>query len=299
MHVHKAVEPSKLNKVGKERLARFETNPEDFGLFYKYDGVYVQFQHTVAHGWQAFSRTGERIRSLPARVFHRLYEVGSTSTTYVGEIWMWGRSHSEINGLARKHSPQDDLVVVIHDSFFSIDLSLPASAPYRWRLGSANVLVNGVSFLKAYGTQRSNMGEAVAFAKTVQSHAVSAYDGLILRDMNAPFIPGNGAGGEIIKIKPRNSGDFLVVGTTEGKGNRACGIGALVLALGGGVTCEVGAGLTGEDVLRNPDYFIGKIVEVEYLSVTKDGKLREPSVKSIRWDKQVPDVLPGNIKGDD
>jgi ATP-dependent DNA ligase len=47
----------------------------------------------------------------------------------------------------------------------------------------------------------------------------------------------------------------------------------------------------GCDLLRN------KIVEVEYLSITKDGRLREPVYKSVRFDKAEPDVLACNLPG--
>jgi ATP-dependent DNA ligase len=70
-----------------------------------------------------------------------------------------------------------------------------------------------------------------------------------------------------------------------------------VVDLGGGVVCEVGTGLNDQD-RKDPDW-VGRIVEVEYLAVTKDGKLREPSFQRIRWDKKVPDVIGGNVVSED
>lgn len=296
--VHKAVEPDKLTAKGRKRYDRLVESviqASNGALVQpKHDGVYAQFIFDEEDGWKAFSRTGENLKSVSEEILDVFYTKGLQDARYMGELWLPNTAHNEINGRSRKHSPQY-LNLILFDSV----LDGQENMPYRERLDfllEGNSVVKPVSNLPVGGKIFSE-GDLYDMARDLVSRGSSAYDGLMLKDANGVFVPGAGRDGEAIKIKPRASGSFRVVGVTKGLGNRAGGIGALILDLGGGVTGEVGAGLSMADVFDRD--FIGKIVEVEYLSVTKDGRLREPAYKVIRNDVTEPDVLEGNIKSGD
>ena len=302
--VHKAAEPSKLTKAGKVRFKELVDTRAGI-LMHKMDGVYCQIK--LAEGkWMAFSRTGEHLTSVDEAILLAFRAKADPFRTYVGELWLKGHTHAEINGRARRKAPQY-LQFWITDSFIpGVDERF---IDRLWRadmVATPNAPVN-ISFRREHSKLGAlDLDDLYAAAKGMSNSTVAAYDGLIYRDPDAFFIEGDGKGGEIVKIKPRNSGDFRVVGVVEGKGKAAGMAGALVLDLGGGVTCEVGTGLTDNERI---DYWawwkfgdntgLSRIAEIEYLAVTKDGKLREPSFKSTRWDKTQADVLPGNVKGED
>ena len=294
--VHKAVEPDNLTRKGKARLeAMIQTG--EFLVQPKLDGVYCQIVHTD-DGWQAFSRTGELLPSVPAHIIGQ-FAGRDTRMRWMGELWVAGVPHSTINGMARKKSPQAGLELHLFDAIGPESGTLYV---YRhealaergmWKRGVSVIQNLPVALPRVFETA---MEQLYALAERTKAKE-SAYDGLILRDRYGIFKAGSGKDGGIIKVKPRQSGDFRVTACTEGIGNRAGGIGAYVVDLGGGVTCEVGTGLDMADV--RGECLTGKIIEVEYLSITKDGRLREPVFKSVRWDKTAADVLECNVSGTD
>lgn len=290
--VHKAIEPGNLSVAGKasfrmllEDLA-LGVRPHRAAVLPKYDGVYVQMAYNPNDKvWEGYSRTGERLLSVGQGILDAFDVKALPHVNYIGELWIPNTQHSVINGLARKQSQQDGLQLYLHDAFELAGLHMPFRDRYDllWEKGP----VHKAPILPFNG-KVTDLEELYDEARRLKGRT-SAYDGLILRDLDAPFIPGPGKEGSIIKIKPRASGDFRVVGTTKGKGKRAGGIGAVIVDLGNGVRCEVGTGLSDEDVFGEDP--TGRIAEVEYLDVTKDGLLREPALKAWRFDKKVADVL--------
>ncbi|WP_347220330.1 hypothetical protein [Chryseobacterium sp.] len=292
--VHKAVEPDNLSVKGKKRYSAligavtgaWPGRNGQARVELKYDGVYAQFVWTEHEGWYAISRTGQRLKSVSDDILDVFYKKGLPDRRYNGELWLPNTQHQVINGLARKQSPQR-LELVLFDSF-------DPEQPDETLAERLDYLIEGGPVSKArHLVPEDVLTEADLYdlAKEWTGRS-SAYDGLMLKDLNGLYKPGPGKDGEVVKIKPRKSGDFLVVDTTEGEGNRKGGIGALVVSLGGENTSEVGTGLSMADVFdRGRDYFLGKIVEIEYLALSALGKLREPSYKRVRDDKAEPDVL--------
>jgi len=102
------------------------------------------------------------------------------------------------------------------------------------------------------------------------------YEGLVLRQ-----------GDKWLKIKPSETHDVEVTEVLEGTGKYVGKMGKLVTPMG-----KVGTGFS--DIERTvlwdmreimPDSIIGKTIEVECMSITKDGKFRHPRFKRVRWDK--------------
>lgn len=297
--VHKAVEPDNLSVAGKRRLSElFRSLAEGNKRAWvqpKFDGVYAQFLF-LNGGWRAFSRTGEPLPSVSEAVYRGFDANALIDRRYMGELWLPHRAHQEINGLARKKSEQH-LELRLFDSVQLDHLNPLGKETYEERydyLFKATYIEpvpNLPTVMAGWSDENPVIGPKewlYDLARNVRNRA-SAYDGLILRDSLGLFEPGAGKNGEVVKIKPRAAGDFRVVGTTRGIGNRAGGVGALVVDLGAGVTCEVGTGLTQDDV-HGPDP-VGRIAEIEYLALTKDGKLREPAFKAWRFDKKEADVI--------
>lgn len=287
--VHKAVEPDNLSVAGKKRFKRLL---DGAGIIQpKHDGVYAQFIYEPkAKVWQAFSRTGTQYTSVGAPILDTFDSKALPHLRYNGELWLPETPFTEINGRSRRKTEQHQGLIL----FDAFDEGIP-DEPYSSR---ANYLFSGegVRPVASLPLEERSLDDLYDLAAQYKART-SAYDGLILRDPDGLYVPGHGKDGQTIKIKPRATGDFRVVGTTQGIGNRKGGVGALIVALGGGVTCEVGSGLTMADVFDRD--FTDKIVEVEYLGVTKDGKLREPVYVRIRDDKDEADVLPANVPGDD
>lgn len=319
MQVNKAIEPNKATVPGKakyqELLKLLKARDPRAVLMPKFDGTYCQIKYLLGE-WSAWSRTGERLLSVADQVLEAFRVGGDPDRVYIGELWAQGMQHSVLNGLARKKSPQGALGLVLFDSYSVTHVSLNGcdNATWEYRLQrckeverwTRKVYVTGVCtpllHLRPDGTTEQKL---YAHAQHLKSNPQGAYDGLILRDAWDSYVPGDGGGGQAFKIKPRAAGDFRILHVEEGKGKAKGMAGAIYVDLGGSVDCKVGSGM--DDDMRAHLWDMreaiahGKVViaEVEYLSVTAKGKLREPSFKSLRWDKDKADVLECNIKKGD
>jgi len=96
------------------------------------------------------------------------------------------------------------------------------------------------------------------------------YEGLVLRK-----------GDEWLKVKKEETLDIPITGIVEGTGRNKGRLGAFETALG-----NVGSGLTDK---QREEYFtedlIGTYIEVKYMELTKEGKLRQPIFLRLRDDK--------------
>ena len=112
-------------------------------------------------------------------------------------------------------------------------------------------------------------------ADTVQAKLESAvangYEGLVLRQ-----------GDKWLKVKPSETHDVPVEYYIEGTGKYKGMLGAMMTGMG-----KVGTGFTDKqryDLWHEKIHYFPTI-EVECMSITKDGKFRHPRFKRIRWDK--------------
>ena len=116
-------------------------------------------------------------------------------------------------------------------------------------------------------------------------------EGLIAKQRNSAYFAGRSP--QWLKLKRLRSASLAVVGWEEGEGHRAGRVGALKLAAVDGedvvLVGKVGTGFTDADLATFMDDYISKdryfVVEVEYQSFTRGGRLRFPSFKGIRHDK--------------
>lgn len=309
--IHRAVEPSKVGKAARKLLddalamGRYVLQP-------KYDGVNAVLDITEDRGLHSFqlrTRTGENIRSC-------LHIISAAATArlpagrYFGEVWHPTHKHHVISGLARQHDLAPDLV------FMAFDYIEPAAVHCGWTTTSYedryaalwNILrpcdVSGCIQLAdlfptpgpAYMTLEKLIDRTPAMLDALRQRG-GDYDGLMLRPLDYGLTLGSsGSDGALVKLKPRKTADLLVVGTYAGKGKHLGRMGGVIVSLDGtsyGPTCEVGSGFSDDERGRCivSDPWVGKVIEVTYLELTKARKLREPAYQGVRFDKDKPDNL--------
>lgn len=278
-------ELSAMSAKFKKQYPALDLLPPSWWVQPKYDGVFAKVFTTTA---LAFTRTDETMHSIP-HIEEAVAKAFGPGWTVFGEVWVSGWTHQAINGASRRHTPQPDLRFVIFDA-------VPTAAydegsfdmPYRSRYtlisnaleAAQDGLLSQVDFYRK-GVASVALGEAAV--EIVAQH--SAYDGLIVRDPDAPWRAGACKEGEAIKVKPVLSLDLRIVGTQAEQ--RATKLGGFLTVEYKGVRSDVGSGLTQQQlefILCGDEAFTGQIAEVECLGLTPDGKLREPRLKSIRHD---------------
>jgi len=113
------------------------------------------------------------------------------------------------------------------------------------------------------------------------------YEGAMLKDRYHLYQEGKRTN-DIIKIKPRLTADLKCIGYKEGTGKYEGMIGSLLLCDSIGREVLVGSGL--DDNLRNkdPEDFLGRVIEIEYERI--DNTYIQPIFKCIRYDKDIIDI---------
>lgn len=115
-------------------------------------------------------------------------------------------------------------------------------------------------------------------------------EGLIIDLSDSSYVRAKGT--TMFKLKPEVTGDFKVIGLTEGEGKDKGRLGAFIIEYKNN-TVNVGSGLTDEireQVWSNQEFYLNKLIEVTYFGETQDEKtqlysLRLPRFKRFRHDK--------------
>lgn len=217
------------------------------------------------------------------------------------ELWIPGTLHKAINGASRRLEEQPQLHARVFDIITVDEFNAGKCAiPYIERLAHIKRMLELAQdpLIDVVGEYKVRAGitdeELTAHAISMQQDPHDAYDGLIVRDLNAIWVPGASKDGAVMKIKPPDTLDLEVV--AQHAEQRDTKLGGYVTVLYKGVATNVGGGLTQEDLHgimlwnsgqhSHPDAknFVGQIAEIAYLEVTPDGKLREPRIKRWRHD---------------
>lgn len=123
-----------------------------------------------------------------------------------------------------------------------------------------------------------------------QEALAQGFEGVMVKNLESPYI--SGKSNYWLKLKPVDSADLYIMGFVEGKGKHKGKLGALLCEYGK-VEAKVGTGFTDAQRVRMWESqwkLLGKMVEVEFQSVTKPNKkgkvsLRFPTFKCLRLDK--------------
>jgi len=302
--IHKAVELDKVTKARKALLSAPGYLEKNFIAQPKFDGCNMIFKVSADGTWGAWSRTGEEIKSVDHVAMAMLTFPDMVTGVYLGEAWIPDTPFPEISGLFRTGSTTEETCKLQFAIFDYLTLEewdngksemgyanrVARMAPALGQIpqGQAPIWLAG-----SYGHIHEVWNEQTT-AQQICNLLVEAggYDGLILRDPYGEWEAGDsGTGGEIIKVKAKQTFDLRVVGWLPGKGKHDGKIGTLLVDFRG---AEQGAGTGLKDAERDAsefaDRWLGKIVEIECLGVTADGMLREPRLKGIRHDKLEPDA---------
>lgn len=289
-HVQKPVERDKVNKS-----VCFHPTPSRHALFTKYDGVHVILGHDEYGNLWAYSRTKDLLRGVTEQLRLGNLPQPPEGTIWFAELWSVFLTFPEISGLARRHKldtgEAQRLTIRVFDAL-KADEYRRGYSPRPWAQRVQDVPEHlkptALGFKGEWTDEHlGNLSKLVHIPSTQPGPV----DGLIVRDMNAHWEPGPATNGAVVKFKPRPTYDLRVVGVEEGKGRLAGKLGAVIVETRPGVTCKVGTGFDDATRSLSMQSWVGKIIEVSTLGVTKDGKLREPAFICVRNDKEDADTV--------
>lgn len=130
-----------------------------------------------------------------------------------------------------------------------------------------------------------------------EGYVRAGFEGAILKQLNTYWVD-NGKPVDCVKMKRKDTADLEIVGMYEGEGKAAGKLGGLLLESDcGDIKVSCGSGFSDEqrEIFWNDKNIVGKVVEVEYDSITQDKKTGQhslflPIFKGIRVDKMVADT---------
>jgi DNA ligase-1 len=298
--IHKAIEVKKLAKRS-ELAGRLKHNPryleENFIAQPKHDGCNCVIGYKEGRLIFAKSRTGEDTVAIGPEHAAFLKRVDAPDGVYLGEAWDSQLPFHEISGIFRRKTPdpQARLQHIVFDfltweeweqgysnlSYMSRVARLGGflSVPHAFKLAPIHPIVG-------FGVLAHTWPAATGLDIANKLQAAGGYDGLVFRDPDGLWHAGdNGTNGEIIKVKPLLRVTCEVTGYIPGEGKYQGLVGSLLISYKGQ---EQGAGTGLKDHQRDQSEFQsrwkGKLVEIEALGETPDGRLREPRLLGIRSD---------------
>lgn len=288
---------AKFKKQYESTAAKFATGECELQL--KYDGVFSAMFTTEA---EAITRQ-QKPQPAAGPLARTVRAIFGNNHIVFSELWMPNTKHKDINGASRRDAEQPQLEARVFDIITLDEFNAGVcKVPYSERIGRIRATLARAGSDKVLPVDMvplldsTSDKDLTAYATDCKRSKMHAFDGLILRDMSAIWTPGASKNGEVLKIKPSETLDLLIVAQTAVQ--RETKLGGFVTVEYKGVKTDVGSGLTQEMLagimLHNngdtthPDALnlVGKIGEFSYLTVTDDGRLREPRIDRIRHDAQ-------------
>jgi DNA ligase-1 len=191
-----------------------------------------------------------------------------------GELYMEGESLQRIMSLAKRWQPETELLKF--HNFDSFDAN-EQQEPFKYRclrLFSSDTVTK-------VPTQAVDPA-SVNFNKLLTQTIAEGYEGLILRDPEAPYQPGKRAKG-LAKVKQFQDAEFRCVDVTTGER----GMAVLVCETATGQEFRVTAPGNAQEkrrALENPAIYVGQMVTVKYAEMTPYGIPFHPVCLGLRGD---------------
>jgi len=261
-------------------------------VFEKYDGWfgYLDFPSCVINSRKhreipALRELSNELRKTAPKVQGRL----------VFEIMIDGLeidSFHILNGiLNRKDEQAEDVYIIVHDFIPNWQFcEMEFSRRYNF----------AAEIVAKFRNDKVKLAPGLAISNKVSDWYAEAEkiwakggEGIIIKDIKGKYEPGRRVP-SLMKIKEEVTKDFKVVRVIEGEGDHVGQVGAIICVDSLGNTHSIGMGvMTHEDGRKawNGELeLVGKVVEIKAMKELKDGSLREPRFKAIRYDKGVDEI---------
>jgi len=256
----------------------------------KIDGWYctLHYDHKTLSWGYLTSRTGRVIPSLKHytnEVFDKL-PILDYDVTLIMEAYIKGKEFHELNGILNR-STRDfkakDVKFSVHDCLVCKEAAISRysripyiikDVPCMTRTELLMVSDSKDLWLRTYRQVINNGGE-----------------GVILKRAGSYYQEGK-RNSSLMKIKQEESFDLLCTKVYETKGKK--GFSSVNIDLirkdGTEVTVRIGKEEDQTAFINKPDLVVGKVVEIKCMRELKDGSLREPVFKAIRYNKNITEV---------
>jgi DNA ligase 1 len=252
----KVTAASAADSVLLAKTAPVNIDPAGYLVSEKLDGVRALWDGKVLR-----FRSG-RLIAAPAWFTAKLPE-----TPLDGELWIARGQFDALSGTVRKVKPVDAEWQKVNYMVFE----LPAgSGDFKDRALSLDSIVNTAAWPQLQAIEQTAIANRATLQAKLDDVVQGGGEGLVLHLANAPVATGRSDA--LLKLKPVQDAEAVVVGHIDGKGKYARMTGALDVKTTDGQRFKLGTGLS--DAQRKHPPAIGSTVTYTYRDLTPSGKPR-------------------------
>lgn len=199
-----------------------------------------------------------------------------------GELWIGHGRFDEVSGIVRAIRPDDDAWRQVRFMVFD----LPAHAGnFEARVMRMRTLLDETDIPWLRPVAQFRLENAAALDARLDEIVAAGGEGLILHHREARYRVG--CSDDVLKYKPYDDAEALVVGHTEGQGKYEGMLGALIVERPDGLQFRLGTGFTDAQRAHPPP--IGSLVTYRYNGLTSNSVPRFARFLRIRYDMPPPD----------
>ncbi len=243
-----------------------EVDPRGWLVSEKYDGV-----RALWDGAALRFRSGRPVAA-PGWFLARL-----PATPLDGELWLGRGRFDELSGLVRRGTPRDHDWHSVHYMVFELP---GAAGTFAQRAGELVRLAARLNWPQLRAVAQEDGLDRTALRRRLDAVVREGGEGLMLHRANAPYVTGRSAA--LLKLKPQQDEDAIVIGHVAGRGRHAGRLGALRVRRAGGQEFLLGTGLSDAERERPPP--LGSTVTYTFRGRTPHGLPRFASFLRVRPD---------------
>ncbi len=194
-----------------------------------------------------------------------------------GELWIARDRFDALLGIVRRSEPVDAEWRQVRYLVFELP---GAAGDFSARIRQMRTIAElaGVPWLQV--VEQTRVADRIALLQRLDAVVRAGGEGLMLHRADAPYLTGRSDA--LLKLKPWQDAEAVVVGHVPGKGKYRGMTGALQMEMPDGTRFRIGSGLS--DALRRQPPPIGTRITYRYQQLTKRGVPRFPRYLRVRED---------------
>ena len=241
-----------------------QVDPAKYLVSEKYDGVRAIWDGQVLRfrSGRAVNAPPWFIAKLPAQALD-------------GELWLARGRFEALSGIVRKTEPQDDEWRQIKYMIFELP---NASGTFAERAQRIEEILAGTHWLQLIAVEQFRVSDRAALKRKLDQVVRGGGEGLMLHLADADYVTGRSD--VLLKLKPLQDTEAVVIEHVPGKGKYRGMLGALRVQMADGKKFLIGTGFS-DKVRKNPPP-LGTAVTYTYRGLTQTGLPRFASYLRVR-----------------
>lgn len=192
-----------------------------------------------------------------------------------GELWLARGRFDALSAIVRRQAPRDEDWRQVHYLVFELP---GAPGPFSERADRLRNVAAQADWPALQAVEQARLPHRAALQRRLDEVVQGGGEGLVLHRADAPYATGRGLA--LLKLKPQQDDEAVVIGYQRGRGRYAGQLGALNLRHSDGRVFQVGSGLP--DALRADPPPLGALVTYRYRGETSQGLPRFATFVRVR-----------------